>query len=93
MKLKIFFCIISLIFILSGVAYAQGSSDVGRYQLFQGTYKIFDLRNQQSVTATGIFLIDTKTGTVKRYIHKIDEDGKYVETWVWVPTEVQQEKK
>jgi len=91
MKLRFFFWVISLIFILNSVVYAEGSSDIGRYQLFQGTYKTYDLKSQQSVTSSGIFLIDTQTGTVKRYLNKIDEDGKYIETWV--PTEVQQEKK
>lgn len=91
MKLRLFFCAISLIFILKSVLYAQSISDIGRYQLFQGTYRTYDLKNQEATTSTGIFLIDTKTGTVKRYLNKIDEDGKYIETWV--PTEVQQEKK
>ncbi|KAF0143673.1 MAG: hypothetical protein FD156_2483 [Nitrospirae bacterium] len=65
--------------------------DIGRYQLFQGTYTTFDLKNGQSVTSNGVFLLDTKTGSVKRYLNKIDEDGSYIETWI--PTEVQTKKK
>lgn len=91
MKLRLFFWVISFIFMLNSIVYAQSSSDVGRYQLFQGTYRTYDLKSQQATTSTGIFLIDTKTGVVKRYLNKIDEDGKYIETWV--PTEIQQEKK
>jgi len=66
----------------------NGSSK--RFQLFQGNYISIDLKRQQTSSHAGIFLIDTKTGTVKRYLNKIDEPGRYIETWL--PTDLQPEK-
>ena len=78
----------------AGAVFAQSSppskgkeGEVGRYQLFQGTYTSIDLKRQQTATHAGVFLIDTKTGEVKRYLNKIDEQGTYIETWM--PTETQ----
>ena len=68
----------------------KSPSEVGRFQLFQGNYISIDLKRQQTSTHTGIFLIDTKTGTVKLYLNKIDEQGRYIETWL--PTDLQPEK-
>ncbi len=66
------------------------SQEIGRYQLFQGTYSTIDLKyRQSSSTYSAVFLIDTATGIVKRYVNRIDEDGKYVETWL--PTEITQQ--
>ncbi|MBI5409795.1 MAG: hypothetical protein HZA14_10555 [Nitrospirae bacterium] len=87
-----------LLIIMSAVSagYAQTSpkdssdSGSGRYQLFQGTYTSMDLRRQETSSHVGIFLLDTKTGKVKRYVSKIDEQGKYIETWL--PTELTSEK-
>ncbi|MBP8626636.1 MAG: SH3 domain-containing protein [Syntrophorhabdales bacterium] len=85
--LKIFVFTFSMSLIFAGTAISQSShSDIGRYQLFQGTYKTYNIKTQQSDTSTGVFIIDTKTGEVKRYLNKIDEEGKYIETWV--PTEM-----
>lgn len=61
--------------------------EIGRYQLFQGTYTSIDIKRQQTSTHAGVFLIDTKTGQVKRYLNKIDAEGKYIETWA--PTETE----
>jgi len=69
----------------------ESGSEVGRYQLFQGTYTTFDLKRQETYTSQGIFLIDTKTGKVSRYVNKIDAEGKYIETWL--PTTLAPEKK
>lgn len=99
MKLKWYFASIFLTVALTGsLASAQSPSakdgcnqDIGRYQLFQGTYTSIDLKKQQTSSHTGIFLIDSKTGVVKRYLNKIDEEGKYIETWV--PTELTPEKR
>jgi len=55
---------------------------IGRYQLFQGQYTSYDLKRQQTSTASAVFMIDTVTGVVKRYMNKIDENGRYIETWV-----------
>ena len=63
------------------------SHEIGRYQLFQGTYTTLDLKYRQtSSTHNAVFLIDTVTGQVKRYVNRIDEDGRYIETWL--PTDV-----
>ncbi|MBI2354163.1 MAG: hypothetical protein HYV06_03885 [Deltaproteobacteria bacterium] len=61
---------------------AKVGQDVGRYQLFQGQYTTYDLKKQQTYTHLGVFHLDTATGQVKRYVNKIDEDGKYTESWV-----------
>jgi hypothetical protein len=68
----------------------KSSSEIGRFQLFQGNYISIDLKRQQTSSHTAIFLLDTKTGTVKRYLNKIDEQGRYIETWL--PTDLQPEK-
>lgn len=69
---------------------ARNASEVGRYQLFQGTYTTLDLKYRQaSSTYNAVFLIDTVTGVVKRYVNRIDEDGRYVETWL--PTDIVQQ--
>lgn len=95
-KLHSFIFLLAIIFAGSAV-YAQSSdskdktySEVGRFQLFQGNYVSFDIKKQQTSSHTGIFLLDTKTGTVKRYVNKIDEQGRYIETWL--PTDIQSEK-
>ena len=98
MQVKLYSFILLLAFVLAGsVAYAgpsdpkeKSSSEVGRFQLFQGNYISIDLKRQQTSTHTGVFLLDTKTGAVKRYVNKIDEQGKYIETWL--PTDLQPEK-
>lgn len=61
-------------------------AEVGRYQLFQGSYTTFDLKRKETYVHQGVFLLDSVTGQVKRYINKIDEEGRYIETWV--PTEL-----
>lgn len=87
----IVFCLLALN-TASGFAQSPGAkettgSGIGRYQLFQGTYTSIDIKRQQTSTHAGIFLIDSKTGQVKRYLNKIDADGNYVETWVPTGTE------
>jgi hypothetical protein len=57
--------------------------EIGRYQLFQGTFTTLDLKYRQaSSTHNAVFLLDTATGLVKRYVNRIDEDGRYIETWL-----------
>jgi len=94
MRIKIlcFLLILALLTVSSGFAQSAPASkgqegDIGRYQLFQGTYTSIDLKRQQTATHAGVFLIDTKTGQVKRYLNKIDDQGNYIETWM--PTETQ----
>lgn len=71
-------------------AAARFPQEVGRYQLFQGTYTTLDLKYRQaSSTHNAVFLLDTATGQVKRYVNRIDEDGQYIETWL--PTDLVQQ--
>lgn len=63
-----------------------GCAEVGRYQLFQGSYTTFDLKRKETYVHQGVFLLDTLTGDVRRYINKIDENGRYIETWL--PTDL-----
>lgn len=67
------------------------ASALGRYQLFQGTYSTFDLRRSETYSTTSVFLLDSKTGQVRRYVNKIDTDGRYIEEWI--PTERVQENR
>jgi len=71
-----------------GVAGRDGSigAEVGRFQLFQGSYTTFDLKRKETYVHQAVFLLDTMTGDVKRYINKIDENGRYIETWL--PTDL-----
>ena len=67
------------------------AQEIGRYQLFQGSYTTLDLKySQASSTHNAVFLLDTATGVVKRYVNRIDEDGRYIETWL--PTDLIQPK-
>lgn len=71
-------------------AEASGQKEIGRYQLFQGMYTTLDLKYRQtSSTHNAVFLLDTATGQVKRYVNRIDEDGTYIETWL--PTDLSQQ--
>ena len=89
--------VVLALLLISSTAYASQTApakmdgELGRFQLFQGTYTTFDLRRSETYSATAVFMIDTKTGTVKRYVNKIDSEGRYIEEWV--PTERTQEKK
>lgn len=68
----------------------KGALEIGRYQLFQGTFTTLDLKYRQaSSTHNAVFLLDTTTGQVKRYVNRIDEDGRYIETWL--PTDIIQQ--
>lgn len=62
------------------------SQDSGRYVLFQGSYTTFDLKRKETNLSQAVFLLDSQTGEVKRYINKIDENGTYIETWL--PTDL-----
>lgn len=61
---------------------AQGSSSVGRFQLFQGTFTIVDAKNNKADKQVEMFLLDTSTGKVQRYSTGVDRDGKFIEGWV-----------
>lgn len=69
---------------------AKQPLEIGRYELFQGTFTTLDLKySQASSTHNAVFLLDTATGQVKRYSNRIDEDGRYIETWL--PTDISQQ--
>jgi hypothetical protein len=94
MKIKPVIILTALALLIGGNGFAQSvpspkgkEGEIGRYQLFQGSYTGIDIKRQQTATHAGVFLIDTKTGLVKRYLNKIDEQGNYIETWM--PTETQ----
>ena len=94
MRVKTLWILMGFALLVSGNCFAQSApsskgreGEVGRYQLFQGTYTSIDIKRQQTSTHAGVFWIDTKTGQVKRYLNKIDTEGKYIETWV--PTETE----
>jgi hypothetical protein len=72
---------------------SKNQHDTGRFQLFQGQYTTYDLKRQQTAKTDAVFLVDTVTGQVKRYVNKIDEDGRYIETWVSTDLPAFQEKK
>lgn len=61
-------------------------AESGRYQLFQGSYTTFDLKRKETYVSQAVFLLDSQTGEVKRYVNKVDEEGRYIETWL--PTDV-----
>ncbi len=61
-------------------------AESGRYQLFQGSYTTFDLKRKETNVSQAVFLLDSQTGEVKRYVNKVDEEGRYIETWL--PTDV-----
>lgn len=94
MRVKTLWILIAFTLLACSISFAQSTpspkgkeGEVGRYQLFQGTYTSIDLKRQQTSTHAGVFLIDTRTGQVKRYLNKIDAEGKYIETWA--PTETE----
>lgn len=94
MRVKILWIVMAFALLVGGNSFAQSTpsskgkeGEIGRYQLFQGTYTSIDIKRQQTSTHAGIFLLDTKTGQVRRYLNKIDVEGKYIETWA--PTETE----
>lgn len=57
---------------------------VGRYHLFNGTYRFFDYKNNKSQDQPGVFLLDTQTGETKVYHKALDVDGKEILEWIRV---------
>jgi len=83
----LFLLIVSFVILSSPVkAAAAPSHESGRFSLFQGSYTTFDLKRKETYVHQAVFLLDTQTGEVKRYINKIDENGRYIETWL--PTDL-----
>ena len=71
---------------VNATAAPSPSHESGRFSLFQGSYTTFDLKRKETYVHQAVFLLDTQTGEVKRYINKIDENGRYIETWL--PTDL-----
>ena len=74
--------------IFPSVSYSQPNSDVprnldrvGRFQLFQGTSTALDGKNNRADKEVAIFLIDTATGKVYKYVAGLDSSGNYFEGW------------
>jgi hypothetical protein len=54
----------------------SNQSQVGRYQLFQGTYGTNNLKDKIHYTTEAVFLLDTVSGEVKEYQQLKDDTGK-----------------
>jgi|GEM_PF-775538 hypothetical protein len=92
-RLVAFFITFSIPFVALATPPQKGASkdiacftDSGRYELFQGSYTTFDLKRKETYVSQAVFLLDTQTGEVKRYVNKVDENGRYIETWL--PTDL-----
>ena len=72
---------LTLIFVQLALAQAPKSIEVGRYQLFQGTYVVVDGKNNRADRESAVFLLDTATGTVKKYATGLRSDGTLLEGW------------
>lgn len=79
MKKIIILLILIVIFGIISPSYAIGES--GKYQLFQGYYDEFDLKNNTKTERKAIFKIDTVTGKVWKYVVGIAKDGNPFEDW------------
>jgi len=55
---------------------------VGRYQLFQGTFKVEGDGDTPSFVETGIFKIDTQTGKTWLYRDRVSQRGRRTPTWL-----------
>lgn len=60
----------------------SGQTQVGRFQLFQGTFMALDAQNDRADKEIVIFLLDTSTGKVKRYLTGVTKDGTFFEDWI-----------
>lgn len=76
---------LALTIVSDGLAQTSGQEN-GRYTLFQGSYTTFDLKRKETYVHQAVFLLDSQTGQVKRYVNKVDENGRYIETWL--PTDL-----
>lgn len=56
--------------------------EVGRYQLFNGTYRFFDYRNKKTENRQAVFLLDTQTGLTKIYHEGLNVDGRKIIEWI-----------
>lgn len=73
--------VLTVIFVQLALAQPSKSIEVGRYQLFQGSYVALDGKNNRAESESAVFLLDTATGTVKKYATGLHKDGTLFETW------------
>lgn len=59
----------------------QENSNIGRFQLFQGTFESIDPKNKRVEKEIVIFLLDTTSGKVKQYSTGITKEGRFYEGW------------
>lgn len=60
---------------------ADIKSEIGRYQLFQGSYVALDSKNNRAESEQAVFLIDTSNGNIFKYSTGLDSNGKLFEYW------------
>ena len=58
----------------------SGQVEVGRYQLFQGTYQHWDINQNTGTETHDLFLLDTVTGETQVYMSSV-KDGKQTKYW------------
>ena len=51
------------------------NKQIGRYQLFQGTYNVINMKSGQMSQGPGVFLLDTMTGKVKQFNAAVGVEG------------------
>ena len=60
---------------------ASTPAQVGRYQLFQGSYIVVDGKNNRVDKESAVFLLDTSTGVVRKYSIGVLDTGTLFESW------------
>jgi hypothetical protein len=61
---------------------ANDNSEIGRYKIKEGPYRLEDMENDKVYEFPSLFLLDTATGEVQRYSASITPTGTYMEGWV-----------
>ena len=77
--MQIIWTVLAIVFL--ALMFMRTQSDFGRYEIIAGKHRFYDFDSIQEVVSDSIFLIDTKTGDVKRFTAKI-MDGNYSSKWV-----------
>lgn len=61
---------------------SNGNIEVGRYEIFQGPYRVEDMENNKTYEHNVLFKLDTKTGEVWRYHVSITPASELLEGWI-----------
>ena len=87
MKSRLFFTLIiaAVFIVLPAVPTHAASGQTGRYQLFQGEYRIGSVPDDTVTTGKDVFKIDTVTGKTWVYMTGIDENRESFEFWREIP--------